>query len=131
MSDEPPRPIPPHLRPYPDEWGAATYPGDLVFVISTDELMAIAAFIGGDMNLHPAILRLVHREGSPWIEFSAVQIDRQARAWTDELSAELLAELGGRVRRFALWRYTLAVYRIEDDGSVGDDPVWTLKGGAA
>lgn len=121
-ANDPPSPIPPYLQPIEAPLGD----DDLVFVMTSDELMTLAAFLGGDLNLHPSALRIVHRDGSPWIEFAAVPIDRAARVWTEELPAEALRA----PMRFAMWRYTLAVYRIGSDGAVEDDPVWTLKGGA-
>ena len=127
MSADPPHPIPPYLQPIAAPLG----PGDLCLVVTSDELMAITAFLGGDLNLHPSMLRIVHRDGSPWIEFAAVRIDREARVWTNVMSAAAAELEAARPQQFALWRYTLAVYRIGDDGAVEDDPIWTLKGGRA
>lgn len=91
-----------------------------MFVATRDELAAITEMLTS-LDLTNAILRLVHRDGSPWIEFTTVPIDRTARAWDEHVAARAIH----RPLRFALWRYTLAVYRIGSDGAVEDDPIWT------
>jgi hypothetical protein len=115
---DPPRPIPPFLQP-PHE--APLLDGDMVLVCTRDELRAIGDAMH-ELGFDPSMLRIVHRDGSPWIEFAAVRMDRHARAWIDRVAVEL----EGKVQRFALWRYTLSVFRIEDTGAIEDDePVWT------
>lgn len=112
---DPPNPIPPHLAPIEAPLGE----GDLVFVATRDELEAMAS-LAKAIGMDPSLLRIVHRDGSPWIEFVVVLLDREARAWNDRVGALVVAE----PQRFALWRYTLAVYRIGSDGAVEDEPVW-------
>lgn len=121
MPADPPTPVPPFLQPL--GVSPPLGPGDLLLVATRDELAAIcAACVALDLDL--SILRVVHRDGSPWIEFVAVRLDRQARAWSEVVGAAAT----GEPQRFALWRYTLAVYRIGDDGAVEDDPVWRPNG---
>jgi hypothetical protein len=72
------------------------------------------------LDLDPSLLRIVHRDGSPWIEATVVRLDREARAWSDSLGAAAI----GEPVELALWRYTLAVYRVGADGAVEDDPFW-------
>jgi hypothetical protein len=102
----PPHPIPPWLAPDADPPAAGEY---LVMVATAEEWLAIASFIGTlDDMPEGANVRTVWRDGSPWLEIDLV-LGREAH----------------RVERFVLWRYTLAIHRLGDDGAVEDDPVWT------
>jgi hypothetical protein len=109
------QPIPPHLHPIPATLGE----DDLMFMATSEELAAIAAAIA-ELQIAFAVTRLIHRDGSPWIEIDAIETDRVARAWTDQIAAE-----PRRTVRLALWRYTLAVYRVGADSAVEDEPIWT------
>jgi hypothetical protein len=118
--------VPPHLHPLDGPLGA----NDMVLSLRVPELLMInEAMVWLDRQLEagstPLALRIVHRDGSPWVEFAvavgpvtAIDFDR-ARRLLD--NGELARRVG--THRFALWRYTLAVYRVGDDGAVEDDPI--------
>lgn len=112
---DPPTPVPPFLQPIKAPLG----PGDLCLVATAAELAALIAATRS-LDLDPSLLRIVHRDGSPWIEATAIRLDHEARAWSDRLGAAAI----GEPVELALWRYTLAVYRVGADGAVEDDPFW-------
>ena len=88
-------------------------------IATTDEMRALLHAI--ELLGIEGAVRFVHREGSPWIEADVVRLDRTTRV---QIGDELV-EVAAVEARLALWRYTLDVYRIGDDGAVEDDPVWT------
>jgi hypothetical protein len=91
---------------------------DLCMVITSDELAAIVTACHA-LGIEFATMRLVHRHGSPWIEIGMIEHDRKARVWTETMTMPGVAS----VRKLALWRYTLAVYLLED-GAVVEGPIW-------
>ena len=116
-----PRPLPQHLRPrlVPAGDDEIVVGNDLRFVCSLAEIVVVQAALTSLDLLHAQVL-LTHREGSPWIEIDAVRVPYSAdEPWP--------ASWGDAPIRLALWRYTLDVYRVGDDGAVGDDPIYTLN----
>jgi hypothetical protein len=119
------RPIPAHLWPQRGPLG----PEDLRAVPSTGELRAIVAAL--DHEHLAGWTMLTQRDGSPWLEVDvAVPFHGEARDFVRKEVADLpsrpdrLDGLGpGGVHKFALWRYTGAVYRVGPDGAVEDDPI--------
>jgi hypothetical protein len=109
MNAGPPTPIPAWLQPQRAQLG----PDDLCVVITTAELASLSAALELELGIGgvPTQVRIVHREGSPWIEVDA---HRPALEQSERATV-----------RLALWRYTLAVYRVGDDEAVEDDPIWT------
>jgi hypothetical protein len=103
----PPRPIPPYLWPVDEPPVAGE---SLVMVATAEEWLAIAALVAMLDEVPPgANVRTLWRDGSPWLEIAVVTgADPESR----------------RVEKFALWRYTLAIYRLGADGAVEDDPIW-------
>jgi hypothetical protein len=116
----PPSPIPAWL--YPPR--TPLDDGEQVLAPSAEELRALTTALDACEGF-PLMTRIVHRDGSPWIEISVACGPERPPATLDE--AERLAILsrpdGYRVERFALWRYTLRLYRIGPDGAVEDDPI--------
>jgi hypothetical protein len=108
---DPPTPIPSFLYPQPGPIGD----GDLVMTATAEEWQRIAELVERVANARQ--VRTLHRDGSPWLEIAVAIGPAQAQTLAD---ADL--NLYG-VERFALWRYTLAVYRVGDDGAVEDDPI--------
>jgi hypothetical protein len=123
---DPPTPIPEHLWPWagPSEGSPPLAGDDLCMVLTPAELAQISRVA---LRVQDATnLRIVHREGSPWIELDVVSIpggmERAAKPWPPA-PAERAALMDAALHRFALWRYTLKVYVIRPDGAVGDDPI--------
>src|SRR4051812_15249912 len=96
---DPPRPIPTHLWPL----RSPLEDGDLRIAPSTAELRALARTLDAEGLAGQTFVTM--REGSPWLKLDVAVV------------------VGGRVYRYALWRYTLKVYRVGDDGAVEDDPI--------
>jgi hypothetical protein len=126
MSADPPTPIPEHLWPWAGaREGAPPLAGDdLCMVLTPAELARITAVALRVPNA--TNMRIVQRDGSPWIEFDVVSIPGAmsglAKPWPPA-PAERAVLLDALLHRYALWRYTLKVYVIERDGSVSDEPV--------
>lgn len=116
-------PIPPHLWPQPGPLAE----GDLCLVLSHRELAGIKASLSA-LEVNDAQLRIVQREGSPWIEIAVATVPHEISAQVTPADSERLAQAVDEIRlfRLALWRYTGSVYRVGDDGAVEDDPVWTF-----
>jgi hypothetical protein len=73
---------------------------------------------------------VTQRDGSPWLEFDVVvpfhmEARDHVRQEVEGLPAhdKLATFAHGGTYRFALWRYTGAVYRVGGDGAVEDDPI--------
>jgi hypothetical protein len=91
---------------------------DQVITLTTEEHAQLALVIANVADART--MRIVHRDGSPWIELDV--------AVGPEM-AEPFPPVGHyAVHRFALWRYTLAVYAIGADGAVDDDPLPWARG---
>jgi hypothetical protein len=116
----PPKPIPSWLYPPRTPLGD----GDQVLSPSAEELRALAAALGACTGT-PLMLRIVHRDGSPWLEFDVATGPEQPPQSLDEATrlAILSRPSAYSVERFALWRYTLDVYRVDETGAVEDDPI--------
>lgn len=112
---DPPSPIPTWLTPQRMALGAS----DLRMVATLHELRAVVAVLVL-LGLEQANVMLTHRDGSPWIEIDAVAAPEQQLTLGE--TARFALEQGGVVS-LALWRYTLAVYRVVN-GAVEDDPVY-------
>lgn len=114
----PPRPLPSYLQPN----AGPIWEGDLRLAISTAGLRQLAKLLDVERLAGQVLLTL--REGSPWLEVAvAVPMYGEGRAFVArELDDTLLAS-GGLVHKFAVWRYTEAVYRVGADGAVEDDPI--------
>lgn len=124
MSDaDPPIPVPPWLSPLRSPLGI----DDLCLVLSRRELDAIADALDG-LGLGDAQLRLVHRDGSPWIELDVVEVPERYVVAFHERVQRLGRERASR--RFALWRYTGAVYELDEHGAVPDDPIYRPRAAA-
>jgi predicted HicB family RNase H-like nuclease len=123
---DPPKPIPEHLWP----WGRRGVgapplgPGDLRIAPSTAELRVLVATLDAEGIAGQTLV--TQRDGSPWLELDvAVPYGAEGRSFVgSELGGSLA--VGGRVYRYALWRYTLKVHRVGDDGAVEDDPLEDL-----
>jgi hypothetical protein len=97
-------------------------------VPTTAELRQIARVL--DHERLAGFAMLTQRDGSPWLEFDVVvpfhmEARDQVRQEVEGLpNHERLATFAhGGTYRFALWRYTGAVYRVGGDGAVEDDPI--------
>lgn len=108
----------------------------LVLVLERRELAAFEAALAlvehelGDGE-RLANMRLAHRYGSPWLECAAVvtTLPRTTIAF-DELAEHARAEVEhARVVRLALWRRTGDVYRLDEHGAVGEDPIYRPEDG--
>lgn len=108
----PPHPIPAWLYPQPGPLGG----GDLVLTPTADELRAVVRTLD-TLDLDCRVVRLVMREGSPWLEFDVAIGPSVAEPFPPPDPSRY------GVVRFALWRYTLAVYRVGPEGAVEDDPI--------
>ena len=113
---DPPTPIPHYLAPIRVALGES----DLRIVATLRELAAVCAVLH-ELGLDTANVMLTQRDGSPWLEIDAVAAPEQALTLGE--TARFALDHGGVVS-LALWRYTLAVYRIDEHGAVEDDPVW-------
>jgi hypothetical protein len=113
----PPRPIPEHLWPKSAPLG----PDDLRAIPSTGELRAIVKAL--DVTHVAGWVMLTQRDGSPWLEVDvAVPFEPEARDFVrGECGSDDLAP--GGIYKFAVWRYTGAVYAVGPDGAVPDDPI--------
>lgn len=111
---EPPKPLPDYLRPQlveADDAPLTTSLSHLRFVASLDELVTVSGALTR-LGLDDAQIMLTHREGSPWLEIAAVPVPRAAGdAWPSSWDAAPV--------RLAVWRYTHAVYRVEEP-NIGD-----------
>jgi hypothetical protein len=116
----PPRPLPTYLWPQRGVLG----PGDLRTVPSTGELRMMARTLERD---HLAgQLMVTQRDGSPWLEFDVfVPFHGEARQYVQRELPKPGALAPGGIYRYALWRYTGAVYRVDHEGAVEDDPILT------
>ena len=114
---DPPSPLPRWLHPLRGALGA----DDLCIVLSRRELDAIAAALRA-LELDDAQLRIVARDGSPWIELDVVTVSEHLDAPFGELVRVVLEQTSSR--RLALWRYTCAVYELDEHGAVPDEPIW-------
>jgi phage FluMu protein gp41 len=94
-----------------DKTAGPLYDGDQILNATADELATIA-LVASKVEC-ARIVQVVKRLNSPWVEFSIA-----TRATEDEDEPTAYA-----VERYALWRKTLAVHRIGDDGAVEDDPI--------
>lgn len=115
--NDPPRPLPAHLRPRLAEVDDETIiVGDVLrFTATLDELDAAVTALRS-LGLRQAQVMLTHRDGSPWLEVDAVPVPVSEADWpTTWVEAP---------HRLALWRYTLAVYIVGHDGAVVDDPIY-------
>jgi hypothetical protein len=108
---DPPIPVPEHLRPLSF---VQLGPEDLRVNISTEEHRAVARLL--DQEQLAGQMFLTHREGSPWLEIDVASSRTAALA-------ESTGFVPPGVSRYALWRYTCAVYRLGPDGAVEDDPI--------
>jgi hypothetical protein len=105
-------PIPRHLHPLSS---ALEVPDDLIVVLRAEELAQIARAVAAIVDARS--VRVVHRDGSPWIELGVATGPELA----EPFPPADMSRYG--VRRLALWRYTLAVYELDEHGAVGDDPI--------
>ena len=104
-------------------------PEDLRTIPSTGELRAIVRVL--DHEHLAGWTALTQRDGSPWLEVDVVvpfhgEARDYVRREVDDLPSrpDRLDGLGpGGTHRFALWRYTGAVYRVDVHGAVEDDPI--------
>lgn len=94
-----------------DRTAGPLYDGDQILNATADELAVIAKVAASVACAR--IVQVVKRLNSPWVEFSVA-----VRATEDEDEPTAYA-----VERYAVWRNTLNVYRIGDDGAVEDDPI--------
>lgn len=115
-----PRPIPAWLYPQRTPLGD----GDQCLTPTAEELRTIAAVLDACEG-HPLMTRIVHRDGSPWLEFDvATGPELPPQSFDEARRLALLSRPDGyHVERFALWRYTLDVYRLDADGAVEEDPI--------
>jgi hypothetical protein len=115
-----PRPIPSWLYPPRTPLGD----GDQVLSPSAEELRTMALALDACEGT-PLMVRIVHRDGSPWVEFDVATGPERPPQSLDEATrlAILSRPSAYRVERFALWRYTLDVYRLDESGAVEDDPI--------
>lgn len=110
-----PSPLPDHLRPL----RGALMGDDLRVAVTVDELRSIAAALDVLAVEHGNTL-ITQRDGSPWLEVDVVRTGRYVESWPP--TPEMLAR--AKPIRLALWRYTLAVYLVGDDGAVNEDPIY-------
>lgn len=94
-----------------DKTAGPLYDGDQILNATADELATVVKVAA--RVKYARIVQVVKRLNSPWVEFSVATRAVEAE---DEPTAYA-------VERYALWRTTLAVYRIGDDGAVEDDPI--------
>lgn len=113
---DPPTPVPLWLRPQ----RLALGPGDLRIVL-TDFEMRCALDALEELGMVNANVMLTQRDGSPWVEIDAVAQLPANLAFAD---VEEIAALAEGAARLVLWRYTGAVYRLDEHGAVEDDPIW-------
>lgn len=101
---DPPSPIPAYLTPWAGERKGSPPigPEDMRIAPATNDLVEIARLIERE-ELQDGQCLVTQRDGSPWIELDVAK--------------------HGDVQRFALWRYTGAIYRIGPFGAVDDDPI--------
>jgi hypothetical protein len=94
-----------------DKTAGPLYDGDQILNATADELATVVKVAARVENAR--IVQVVKRLNSPWVEFTiatrAVEAEDVPGAYA--------------VERYALWRTTLVVYRIGDDGAVEDDPI--------
>lgn len=123
-------PFPSYLWPQRGPLGES----DMVIALDHDELIALAgalATVASELAPDERLgtMRVLQREGSPWIELDVVvttqtrearPYDVQASGFREYVRRELAA---ARVVKLALWRYTLDVYFVDSDGAVRDDPI--------
>ena len=111
---DPPIPLPPELAP---QVKAPLAGADERVALSTEELRALSALLDAERLSGQTLVTL--REGSPWVEL-AVAVPYHVDA-PDHPGAE--AAVGGRVYRYVLWRYSCAIWRVDEDGALQRDPV--------
>jgi hypothetical protein len=115
---DPPRPVPEHLWPKQ----AALGDDDMRAVPSTGELRAIVKAL--DVTHIAGWVMLTQRDGSPWLEVDvAVPFHDEARDFVRGECGDPDALAEGGIYKFAVWRYTGAVYPVGPDGAVADDPI--------
>lgn len=107
---------------------------DMTLVLERLELAALDAALALveheelDRGERLANMRLLHRDGSPWLECSAVVTTLPHTATATALDELARTELEhARVVRLALWRRTCDVYRLDEHGAVEDDPIYRLE----
>lgn len=108
-------PIPKHLRPLDGPLGL----GDLQIVLRTEELERLGRAIA--LVQDARTVRILHRDGSPWVEMDVITAPPDAEPFPPADVSRYGHE------SFALWRYTLAVYRVGLDGAVEEDPIDGLE----
>lgn len=111
---DPPTPVPLHLAPIEAPLG----PEDLRIVLTTDELRAVVETCEM-LDLDLGYVMLTQRDGSPWVEIAVAETERVARPFDPATATPIRA-----ATKLALWRYTCAVYRLDEFGAVEDDPIF-------
>jgi hypothetical protein len=116
MSLDPPSPVPRHLWP---QRNAPIAGDDMRMALSTLEIRAMARAL--DLEGVAGQCLVTQRDGSPWVEIDAVSpaLGESRQAVAGEV--EDLAPWG--IYRYAIWRYTGKVYRLDRNGAVEDDPI--------
>lgn len=120
-----------HAQPWgrlPVDVNADLEPGDLAVVLRVQELHALRKMLALLQVGPHAQVRLVARDGSPWLELTVLvsALDPIAEPFDTIRARDLVA--GKRVLRLAMWRRTGAVHEVGPDGAVADDPIYQPRG---
>lgn len=115
---DPPTPIPASLWPLR---GAALQSEDLRISASTEELRMIQRLLDHEGIAGHALL--TQRDGSPWLEIVVLESQHAADYAGESRVPPSARPPGAPVYKYALWRYTGAVYRLDVVGAVEDEPI--------